>query len=147
MKTDRSNLLALNSFIYDRSQALIRYIADDVEDAEVPTMRKLVTDEIDRPECIRHDHAQQGCASATDFLAALPLAHGQAFLAIVPLRLLVVHRMAFSPQQDLQPPIAAATPFSRQRPRRSVSSGRQLRYGIEVRSAPATEYARRSLIS
>ncbi len=47
-------------------------------------------------------------------LPAAPFAHAEPFLAIQPEQLLVVQPQAFSPQQNMQPPIAEPTTLRRQ---------------------------------
>ena len=71
-------------------------------------------------------------------------------LAVQPSELLVVHDDALSREQVMQPSVAEPSANGgqfAQRARTAASSGRRLRYRIDVRSAPSAEHARRSLTS
>ena len=96
-------------------KALARAVINDRQDAEPTTVADLVGDEVQAPALIGRHRALNRPARAHGPLAAAAAAHGQLLLAIDPLDPLAVYGVAFSPQQDVQPSVAEASPFLRQR--------------------------------
>jgi hypothetical protein len=132
--------------VWNRRQALLGDIVDQVEDAEAPTVRKLVVDEVDRPASVWPGLDEDRRPHARRPFAALALAHGQPLLAVKPLRLLSVHGMALGAQENMQPAIAKPALLGRQlpqpaaqgvvsRPARSITHG--LAIGLDQAARPA----------
>jgi hypothetical protein len=70
--------------------------------------------EVERPALIRCLAKWAGCAHAGGPLAAASPPHGQPFLAIEPVQLLMVHRDPFPRQQDAEPAVAEASALAGQ---------------------------------
>ena len=106
-----------------RSQAFLGHVVDHVEDAEPPTLRELVVDEVDRPPRVRHSDGQQRRPRPGRLLPTASLANGQPLLAVEPLGLLPVHHQPLPSQQHMQPPIAEPASLAGQRPHALAQPG------------------------
>ena len=97
--------------VRDRRQAFSCHVVDNVEDPEPSAAGKLVVEEIQRParvgDCLDQD--RRPCPYGAP--PRLPLAHGEAFLAVEPVDAIDSGRFAALPQQNEQPSIAEALPL------------------------------------
>ena len=130
----------------DRRQAFLGHVVDHVEDAEAPTVRELVVDEVDRPAGVRLRLDEDRRPRARRSLAALALADSETLLAVKPLRLLAIQTIALGAQKDVQPAITEPALLGRQLPQaaaqgvvprstRSIADG--LAIGLDQAARPA----------
>ncbi|NIQ87293.1 MAG: AAA family ATPase [Acidobacteria bacterium] len=91
--------------------ALPRAVVHHVQRPESPPIRQRVGHEIERPPLVGTVRdGQRFSRCRRDALAALP-PHRQALLPVDPVHPLAVHPVTFSPQEDVNPPVAVAGPL------------------------------------
>ena len=97
--------------VRDRAQAFLGDIVDDVEDAEAPSVGKLVVDEVEGPACVWFRFHQDWRPGACRLAAGPTLADSEPFLPIEAVDPVDPGRLALPPQQDEQPAIAEPAAF------------------------------------
>jgi hypothetical protein len=83
--------------------------------SQAATVGQLVADEVQAPALVGHKRHLDRPARADRPLAPTATAHRQPLLAVDPLHPLPIDRMALAAEQHMQPPVAEAPPFLRQR--------------------------------
>ena len=97
--------------VRNRGETFTGDVVDHVEHAEALAIGELVMDEIERLACIG-PRLDQDRGSRSDSLApGLPLAHRKPFLAVKPIDPVDAGRLALTPQQHEEPPIAKPSAF------------------------------------
>jgi len=152
--SSRGQAVAADRGIHDQRQGLAGEVVDDAQDPEAPAPRKGVGDEVQAPALVGSVRQRHGRPRA-----AAPPSHRQAFLAVEPQELLLVHADAFTLEQDAQPPLAEAATLRRQAPQslahvrivRMDHAARRLGIGLDqpagasLREAALRHQAKRSL--
>src|SRR5919107_2130984 len=103
--------LARDRGVGDRRQALLGDIVEDVQDPEAPAAGHLVVDEVDRPASVRACGPDERRSRADGPLATAPTLDHESLLAVEALGFLAVEDQPLPAQQDMQAPVAEATPF------------------------------------
>ena len=97
--------------VRDRTEALLRHVVVDVEDAEAAPVRELVVEEVRGPARIRLHLDQDRRTRSNGLAAGAALAHREPFFTIEPMDAIDARRLTLAPEQDEQPAISKAAPL------------------------------------